>query len=291
MSSSSSLPDTQLASLIDRPNFYQLGFRWAITPPGTGPSSFPAPVEAPPTWGLGLTCQWGKKMHSDTFNASQPSAYDSAWFTSMSVQQLHQFHIISQYSDTIQILFRSIQTHLLCPFSSFQEFLKVGEVGHSVGTGHHPCTSSCRRVTSSQALCLTASPVIRPMILHYTSHHMSSTVQYCHLVLFTTWLLPSHKRYSTYVYIWYVRPQPIFQPKGAQHISSMQPPITSPSVKPTRLDQLAAHFLQWLLPQLFGCCKWGVKHRKHHQSHQTNWIKLDQIGSTYGIYCDSGKEW
>ena len=123
----------------------QLGFRWAITPPGTGPSSFPAPVEAPPTWGLGLTCQWGKKMHSDTFNASQPSAYDSAWFTSMSVQQLHQFHIISHYSDTIQILFRSIQTHLLCPFSSFQEFLKVGEVGHSVGTGHHPCTSSCRR--------------------------------------------------------------------------------------------------------------------------------------------------
>lgn len=144
MSSSSSLPDTQLASLIDRPNFSNLASGEQSHRRALGLHLSQLQSKLLPL-GLGLTCQWGKKMHSDTFNASQPSAYDSAWFTSMSVQQLHQFHIISHYSDTIQILFRSIQTHLLCPFSSFQEFLKVGEVGHSVGTGHHPCTSSCRR--------------------------------------------------------------------------------------------------------------------------------------------------
>ena len=72
------------------------------------------------------------------------------------------------------------------------------------------------------------------------------------------------------------------------------PPSPPPSVKPTRLDQLAAHFLQWLLPQLFGCCKWGVKHRntiKVIKQIGSNWTKSDQLMASTATAVKNGNSY
>ena len=279
MSSSSSLPDTQLASLIDRPNFSNLAsgeqsHRRALGLHLSQLQSKLLPLEV-----LAWHVSEVKRcilIHSTPVNPQHMIQLDSHQCPSNNCINSHNFTLFGYYSDTIQIYSDSSSVPFLILSRISEGWWSWTFRGHRAPSVHLLLPA----MTSSQALCLTASPVIRPMILHYTSHHMSSTVQYCHLVLFTTWLLPSHKRYSTYVYIWYVRPQPIFQPKGAQHISSMQPPITPPSVSPHALTNS-------LLISCSDSCHnflavasegWSIE---HHQSHQTNWIKLDQIGSTY----------